>query len=93
MNFNDLLHTVKAHTNSKTRHINPCTCETLISHREIWEKAPKAVARKVTRDGVNSICIDESQGQFTVYQCSGYTRDEGLFCYYIDEKGRTTKAI
>lgn len=83
--------TVKA--TSDTRYSDPRDCECLISHREIWQKAPKAAARKATAEGVNWIAIKEKGGDFFIYQVGGYTRDRGLFCDLLDRSGRVVDSI
>ena len=87
MKGEETMQTIKAITNGD-RYKNPCTCEAVVTAREIWEKSPRATARKATMDGVNQICIDEAGGRFYVYQISGYSRDAGLFCLLLDEAGR-----
>ena len=81
----------KAHTNSRKRYIDCLNGQAYISDREIWSRAPKAVARKATAEGVNGIAIDEENGAFRIFQVSGYTRERGLFCDLLDEKGRCIK--
>ena len=56
--------------------------------REIWSKAPKAAARKATADGVQSLCIDDTEGKFYIYQRSGWTTIRGVYCDLLDEKSR-----
>lgn len=84
--FNDLMHSVKA--TSDKRYADPRDCECIISHREIWKKAPKAMARKATAPGVNWIAIHEIGNNIVVYQVAGYTPDRGLFCDLLDDNGR-----
>lgn len=88
--FNDLLHTIEAHTNGERR-TDARTNTAHISAREIWTKAPKAAARKATADGVTSICVDETNNRFFIYQISGYTPEKGLFWALLDEAGRITE--
>ena len=84
----DYLHSVTAHCIDPHRSIDPRNNEAYVTHREIWTRAPKAIARKATADGVNHICIDESNGQFRIFQISGYTPDRGLFVDMLDENGK-----
>lgn len=84
----DFVHSVRASFQNSERRVNPCNCETLITHREIWQRAPKAAARKATADGVIGICLDEKDGGFYIFQIGGYTRERGAFCDMLDEKGR-----
>ena len=83
--------TVKA--TSDTRYLSPIDCECFISHREIWSKAPKASARKATAEGVNWIAVKEKDGDFYIFQVSGYTMDRGLFCDMLDRSGRVINTI
>ena len=79
---------VKATSNSNYRYADPRDCECFISYREIWQKAPRATARKVTNESVNWIAIDESDGDFYIFQIAGYSHDRGLFNYQLDRNGR-----
>ncbi len=92
MNFNDLLHTVKASTTNSTRSTSPLDCQAIITHREIWTRAPRAAAKKATADGVNAIALDETAGRFYIFQVSGYTPERGLYCDLLDETGRTVES-
>ena len=77
---------IEANTNG--RKTDPKTNTALITHREIWKKAPKAAARKATAQGVNGISIDETNGKFYIFQVSGYTPERGIFCDILNERGQ-----
>lgn len=84
---------VKCSTNNKDRHISCLDNETYITYREIREKAIPAVAEKATANGVNWIAIDESNGDFYIYQISGYVPDLGLFNYCLDRSGNIINIV
>ena len=78
---------IKCYSNNGNRYKSPLNSDSFISCREIWERAIQAAARKATAAGVNWIAIDESNGDFYIYQISGYTPDLGLFNYSLDRNG------
>lgn len=57
-----------------------------ITKRELWRRFPKAVARKVTAEGVNHFGVNFEENR--VFFISGYTHDRGLFCDELDAEGR-----
>ena len=59
--------------------------------REIYTKAPKAAARKATRQGVNGLSIKTTGNRFYIFQISGYTPERGLFCDLLNEAGQVVK--
>lgn len=92
-NFMDYLHAVRATVTNSSRATNPANCEVLITHREIWTRATRAAARKATADGVNGIAVNEKNGDFYIFQISGYTPERGLYCDLLDRNGHTVKAF
>lgn len=85
------MHFVTATTDSQERYTNPLNCESYITYKEIWTKAPKATARKATAKGVNHITIKETDGDFYIFQISGYTPERGIYCDLLDRSGRVVK--
>ena len=73
---------------SNKRYTSPRDCECFISLREIRGKASPTAVEKITGiPGVNWIAVDEEDGDFFIYQFSGYNADLGRFNYSLDRNG------
>jgi hypothetical protein len=84
----DYLYSVKASCVEPHRAVSYIDNQADVTHREIWTRAPRATARKATASGVNHIALDETDGQFFIFQISGYTKERGLYCDLLDKAGR-----
>lgn len=88
MNFLDYEFYKPAHVtgNKEGIYINPCNCEALLDIREA------ANFNNIDFTGCNDIAVNRNEsGNFYIFQVSGYTYEEGLFCHMIPEKPTSKK--